>query len=145
MTLGHVGQALTSTAKATSSIMLVIMASSALAWVFSLEHAGVAMAEWISSLTENKYVFLAALNILLLVLGMFIEGTALIIVLVPLLKPVMMQMGIDPVHFGLVMILNLSIGTLSPPVGTVMLLVCNITRVTMTDFLKESLPLLLHY
>ncbi len=143
MTLGHVGHALTTTAKSTASIMLVIMASSALAWIFSLEHAGVAMASWISSLTDNKYVFLAAVNILLLLLGMFIEGTALIIVLVPLLKPVMMQMGIDPIHFGLIMILNLSIGTLTPPVGTVMLLVCNITRVTMNEFLKESVALLL--
>ncbi|HLS16462.1 MAG TPA: TRAP transporter large permease [Paenalcaligenes sp.] len=141
MRLQHVATALVSTAKATASIMLVIMASSALAWIFSLEHAGVAMAEWIGSLTSSKYVFLAVVNIILLLLGMLIEGTALIIILVPLLKPVMLQLGIDPVHFGLIMILNLSIGTLTPPVGTVMLLICNITRVPMNDFLKESVPL----
>jgi len=141
MRLQHVATALVSTAKATASIMLVIMASSALAWIFSLEHAGVAMAEGIGSLTSSKYVFLAVVNIILLLLGMLIEGTALIIILVPLLKPVMLQLGIDPVHFGLIMILNLSIGTLTPPVGTVMLLICNITRVPMNDFLKESVPL----
>src|SRR5690625_7777783 len=78
------------------------------------------MAELIVSLISSKYVFLAVVNIILLLLGMLIEGTALIIILVPLLKPVMLQLGIDPVHFGLIMILNLSIGTLTPPVGTVM-------------------------
>lgn len=143
MKLSHVASALTETARSTAAVMLVIMASSALAWIFSLEHAGVAMAEWITSMTTNKYVFLMLVNVLLLVVGMFIEGTALIIVLVPLLKPVAVQLGIDPVHFGLVMILNLSIGTLTPPVGTVMLLVCNITNVKMNDFLREGLPLLL--
>lgn len=143
MRVRHVVEALHSTAKSTASIMLVIMASSALAWIFSLEHAGIGVANWISSITTNKYLFLAALNILLLFLGMFIEGTALIIILVPLLKPLMLQMGIDPVHFGLIIILNLSIGTFTPPVGTVMLLVCNITKVSMMDFLKESIPLLI--
>ncbi|WP_322996211.1 TRAP transporter large permease [Castellaniella sp.] len=143
MRIGHVTSALVETARSTAAVMLVIMASSALAWIFSLEHAGVAIANWVTSLTDNKYVFLTLINILLLVLGMFIEGTALIIVLVPLFKPVVMQLGIDPVHFGLVMILNLSIGTLTPPVGTVMLLVSNITDVRINDFIREALPLLL--
>ncbi|KKW67074.1 C4-dicarboxylate ABC transporter [Lampropedia cohaerens] len=143
MKVSHVASALVDTARSTAAVMLVIMASSALAWIFSLEQAGVAMADWITSLTDNKYVFLTLVNILLLTVGMFIEGTALIIVLVPLLKPVVLQLGIDPVHFGLVMILNLSIGTLTPPVGTVMLLVCNITNVKMNDFLKQGLPLFL--
>lgn len=141
MRLSHVASALVDTARSTAAVMVVIMASSALAWIFSLEHAGVAIAQWITNLTDNKYVFLTVVNILLLLLGMFVEGTALLIVLVPLLKPVVLQLGIDPVHFGLVLILNLSIGTLTPPVGTVMLLVCNITNVSLNDFIKQGLPL----
>jgi TRAP-type C4-dicarboxylate transport system permease large subunit len=74
---------------------------------------------------------------------MFIEGTALMIILVPLLKPVVLQLGIDPVHFGIIMILNLSIGTLTPPVGTVLLLVCNLTGAKLTDFLRDGWPFLL--
>lgn len=143
MRVAHVTSALVETARSTAAVMLVIMASSALAWIFSLEHAGVAIAHWVTSLTDNKYVFLTLINLLLLVLGMFIEGTALIIVLVPLFKPVVMQLGIDPVHFGLAMILNLSIGTLTPPVGTVMLLVSNITNVSINALVREALPLLL--
>lgn len=133
-----VGRALGDTARQTAAILLVIMTSSGLAWIFSNERAGIAMAEWITGLTTNKYAFLAAVNVLLLFLGMFIEGTALMIVLVPLLKPVLAQFGIDPVHFGIVIIVNLSIGTLTPPVGTVLLLVCNLTRTTIGEFFREG-------
>lgn len=138
MKLGDVTRALSDTARQTAAILLVIMTSSGLAWIFSNERAGIAMAEWITGLTANKFVFLAAVNVLLLVLGMFIEGTALMIVLVPLLKPVLAQFGIDPVHFGIVIIVNLSIGTLTPPVGTVLLLVCNLTRASIGEFFREG-------
>lgn len=131
------------TAKQTAAVLLVIMTSSALAWIFSVERAGVMLAEWIIALTANPLLFLLAVNILLLVLGMFIEGTALMIILVPLLKPVVMQLGIDPVHFGIIMILNLSLGALSPPVGTVMLLVCNLTKTSIASFIREGWPFIL--
>lgn len=122
--------------------MLVIMASAALGWIFSMEHAGVAVANFVTSLTENKYMFLLIINILLLTLGMFLEGNTILLILVPLLKPVVEYFGIDPVHFGIIMIFNLSIGAFTPPVGTVMLLVCNITQVSVGNFFKQSLPLL---
>ncbi|WP_122520039.1 TRAP transporter large permease [Pannonibacter phragmitetus] len=138
MKLSDVGLAFAETGRQTASILLVIMTSSALAWIFSVERAGVAMAEIITSLTTDPWVFLIAVNVLLLVLGMFIEGTALMIILVPLLKPVVMQLGIDPVHFGIVMILNLSIGTLTPPVGTVLLMVCNLTGAKLVEFLRDG-------
>lgn len=143
MRLRDVTQAFAETARQTAAVLLVIMTSSALAWIFTLERAGVSMAEFITALTTNPYVFLLVINIALLILGMFIEGTALMIILVPLLKPVLIQLGIDPVHFGLIMILNLSIGTLTPPVGTVLLLVCNLTRVSIVDFVRDGWPFLL--
>lgn len=142
MTLGHVVKALGETARATASVMLVIMASAALGWIFSMEHAGVAVANFVTTLTENKYMFLLIINILLLTLGMFLEGNAILLILVPLLKPVVAHFGIDPVHFGIIMIFNLSIGAFTPPVGTVMLLVCNITQVSVGQFFRQSLPLL---
>ncbi len=140
--LSDIGQALSETARQTAAVMLVIMTSSALAWIFTMERAGVQLADFITGLTASPWVFLLVLNLLLLGLGMFIEGTALLIILVPLLKPVITQLGIDPVHFGIVMILNLSLGTLTPPVGTVMLLVCNLTRTSMPEFLRAGWPFL---
>lgn len=142
MKISDVTQALSETARQTAALLLVIMTSSALAWIFSMERAGITMAEWITGLTSNPWVFLAAINLLLLVLGMFIEGTALMIILVPLLKPVVVQLGIDPVHFGIILILNLSIGTLTPPVGTVLLMTCSLTGAKLTDFMREGWPFL---
>lgn len=138
MKLINVLRALMESARQTAAVLLVIMVSSALAWIFSNERAGIAMAHFIGELTTNKWAFLLAVNILLLILGMFIEGTALMIILVPLLKPVLVSMDIDPIHFGIIMVLNLSIGTLTPPVGTVMLLVCNLTKTNLAQFLKDG-------
>lgn len=143
MTLKDLTLAFGTTAKQTAAVLLVIMTSSALAWIFSMERAGVMLADWIIALTDNPLLFLLAVNILLLVLGMFIEGTALMIILVPLLKPVVMQLGIDPVHFGIILILNLSLGALTPPVGTVMLLVCNLTKTSIASFIREGWPFIL--
>ncbi|GGA59427.1 TRAP transporter large permease [Pelagibacterium lentulum] len=134
----HVGSALVETGKSTASVMLVVMASSALAWVFSLEQVGQNLATIMGGLTDNPILLLLLLNILFLGLGTLIEGTALMIVLIPILMPTVLAMGIDPVHFGIIMIVNLSIGTLTPPIGTVMLVVCNITKVRVSTFIKES-------
>lgn len=141
--LSDLTMAFGTTARQTAAVLLIIMTSSALAWIFSVERAGVMLADWIIALTANPLMFLLVINIMLLVLGMFIEGTALMIILVPLLKPVVMQLGIDPVHFGIIMILNLSLGALSPPVGTVMLLVCNLTRTSIASFISEGWPFIL--
>jgi tripartite ATP-independent transporter DctM subunit len=143
MRLSHVGSALVETAKSTASVMLVIMASSALAWVFSLEQVGQSLAASIVAISDNKYLFLLLLNVLFLGLGCLLEGTALMIVLVPLLMPTVLAMGIDPVHFGIILIVNLSIGTLTPPICTVMLVVCNITKVNVADFTRQSVGLYL--
>jgi len=141
MRLSHVGSALVETAKSTASVMLIIMASSALAWVFSLEQVGQSLAASIVAISDNKYLFLLLLNVLFLGLGCLLEGTALMIVLVPLLMPTVLAMGIDPVHFGIILIVNLSVGTLTPPIGTVMLVVCNITKVNVAEFTRQSLGL----
>jgi len=143
MKLRDVGRALAETSRQTAAVLLVIMTSSALAWIFSNERAGIAMAQMITSFTSDPWMFLIIVNIALLILGMFVEGIALMIVLVPLLKPVVIQLGIDPVHFGIVLILNLSIGTLTPPVGTVLLLVSNLTGATIVEFFRDGWPFLL--
>lgn len=138
MRFHHVLSALVETGKVTASIMLVVMASSALAWVFALEQMGQVLALTFAGVTESPLALLFVLNILFLVLGTLVEGTALMIILVPILLPTVLALGVDPIHFGIIIIVNLSIGTLTPPIGTVMLVVCNISRVQVSDFLREG-------
>ena len=116
----HMKLALIETARATGGVMLIIMACSAFAWILTWEQVAQDVARFITSFSASPITFLIALNILLLILGMFIEGNAAIIVLVPLLMPTVKLLGIDPIQFGIIMILNLAIGCLTPPMGTVM-------------------------
>ncbi len=138
----HIRVALLETARATGGIMLIIMACSAFAWVLTWERVAQDVATFIGSFASSPAQFLLAVNAFLLVLGMFVEGTAAIIVLVPLLMPTVRMLGIDPVHFGLIIILNLAIGCLTPPMGTVMFIANAITGTKVGEFVRESLPLL---
>ena len=94
----------------------------------------------IVGLTANKYVFLIVVNLFLLVVGMFIEGTAALIVLVPLLAPVAAAFGINEIQFALVVIFNQAIGCLTPPMGILMFVTCDITKCKIKDFMKEAVP-----
>jgi TRAP-type C4-dicarboxylate transport system permease large subunit len=82
------------------------------------------------------------INLLLLVVGMFIEGTAALIILTPILVPVVTKLGIDPVHFGLVIVLNLTIGGVTPPVGTLMYITTTVMQTRIEEFTREALPFL---
>ena len=106
------------------------------------EQVAQGVAGFITGFSTNPMVFLLVLNVFLLILGMFVEGNAAIIVLVPLLMPTVKLMGIDPIQFGLIMILNLAIGCLTPPMGTVMFIATQMTGTKVGEFIRESLPLL---
>ena len=136
----HIIESLVESTRSTASIMVIIMACSALAWIFSWERVAQDMAVYITSITTSPIAFLVIINVLFLIMGMFLEGNAILIVLVPLLKPTVMALGIDLIHFGLVIILNLSLGTLTPPVGTVMLLVTGLSDCSVVEFFKTAIP-----
>ncbi len=140
MKVRHIFKALAETARSTASVMIIIMACSALAWIFSWEQAAQHIANTITSLTTNPYIFLLLMNVFFLGLGMILEGNAILIVLVPLLKPSVVALGIDPIHFGMIIIFNLSIGTITPPVGTVMLMVSSLSDVKVGEYVREALP-----
>ena len=91
-------------------------------------------------LTSDPLVFLALVSLLLFVVGMFLESNAAYIMLVPLLHPIALQYGIDPLHFGLLFVLNLVIGMLTPPVGVVLFVVCGVTKVPMRELVKSAWP-----
>ena len=121
----------------TASIMLIVGAATCFSWILTWENVPQNMTSTLINLCHNKYVFLLAVNIFLLFVGMFIEATAAQIVLAPMLVPVAVAFGIDPVHFGMIFIFNMAIGSLTPPMGNLMFVTCGVTRCSTEEFIKE--------
>lgn len=138
-----IGAALLSTARDTASILLLVAAASPFAWVLAMNNAPQVMLGFITSISDHPVVVLLLLNVMLLVLGTFMETLAVIIILVPILIPLLNMMDISLVHFGILMIVNLLVGQLTPPLGVLMFVSCSIARVRMGAFLREVWPFLL--
>lgn len=132
--------ALKETLVTTGSVMLIVGAASALAWILTKEQIPQALTSAMVNTIGNKYIFLIAVNVFLLIVGMFIEGNAATIVLVPLLIPIARAYGINDIQFAFVFIFNMAIGAISPPMGTIMFVTCGVTKCKIKDFLKESIP-----
>ena len=128
------------TVTTTSSIMLIVAAASCFSWVLTREQIPQTFANWMTNAIDNKYIFLLVVNIFLIIVGMFVEGNASMIVLGPLLHPVALAFGIDPVHFAMVYIFNCTIGAFTPPMGTLMFVTCGITKCPTKDFIREAVP-----
>jgi tripartite ATP-independent transporter DctM subunit len=134
---------LTETVLATSTVMLIICSASAFGFYMAWERIPLTVAAGLVELTQNPYLLLLLINLMLIAVGMLIEGTAALILLAPILVPVITKVGIDPVHFGLVMVVNLTIGGVTPPVGTLMYTTCSILNVRLQRFTVEGLPLIM--
>jgi tripartite ATP-independent transporter DctM subunit len=124
----------------TAAIMLIVGAASTFAWVLTRERVPQELTAWMLDAIGNKYVFLIIVNMFLLAVGMFIEGNAATIVLVPLLAPIARAFGIDDIQFAFVFIFNMAIGAITPPMGVLMFVTCGITGCKIRDFLIEAWP-----
>lgn len=128
------------TVTTTASIMLIVSAAAVFSWILTKERIPQQLTEWMMTTIHSKYVFLIVVNIFLLIVGMFIEGNASMIILVPLLAPIAKSYGIDEIQFAMVYIFNNAIGAFSPPMGTLMFVTCGITKCKTKDFIKEAVP-----
>lgn len=124
-----------------TAVIMFIMANAGV-FGFLLNRAGVPMAlgNWLTEVFSNEYSFLLGVNIALFVIGMFIETSASIVVLAPLLLPVAMQFGIDPVHFGLIMVVNLALGMVTPPFGVNLFAASQVAQVPIERMIRSLLP-----
>ena len=128
----------------TTSIILIVMAcANIFAWILGTQLIPQKVALAITSLTTNPYLFLLLINILLLIVGCFLEGLASIIILVPILLPLSQQMGIDPLHFGIIVVMNLMIGLITPPLGLCLFVCCSVARVDLIKLIRVSTPFIL--
>jgi tripartite ATP-independent transporter DctM subunit len=128
------------TVETTAIVMFIVAASSIFSWMLTAEGITADIASWILGVTDKQWVFFLLANALMLLIGCFLEPVAAITILVPILLPVAQQLGIDPTHFGLVMVLNLMLGLLTPPVGLVLFVMARISRLSIERTIVAILP-----
>ncbi len=131
------------TIETTAIIMLIVAGASIFAWILTENQITERFAELILNLSRNKIVVLLLMNAILFVVGFFMETIAAITILVPVLLPIAVQVGVDPVHFGVVMVLNLMIGLLTPPVGMVLYVLSRVAKVPFERCASATLPFLI--
>ena len=125
----------------TSVVMLLVATSMALSWVLSFDRIPQGVAEGLVGLSENPIVLLLLINLVLLAVGTFMDMTPAILIFTPIFLPVAVGLGIDPLHFGIIMVLNLCIGLCTPPVGTVLFAGCGVAGVPVSRIVRPLLPL----
>ena len=137
------GDLLRESALTTANVLFIVAAAAVLSMILALEQLPQQMIGVLLSISDNKIVILLVINLMLLVLGTVLEGLALMVILVPIFLEVMRAFGIDPVHFGIVLVLNTTIGSITPPVGTVLYTVCSITKCSIEAFARDFVPFFL--
>jgi TRAP-type C4-dicarboxylate transport system permease large subunit len=128
------------TIETTATVMFIVAAASIFGWLLTATRVTDMVAAWVLAFTHTPWVFLLLANLLMLFVGCFLEPTAAILILVPVLMPVVLQLGIDPVHFGLVMVLNLMIGLLHPPMGMVLFVLARVAGLSVEKTTIAILP-----
>jgi len=131
------------TIETTSVVLLIVAAASIFGWMLTVTRTTEMIGAWVLSFTTDPWMFLLLANLLMLFVGCFLEPTAAITILVPILLPIVKQLGIDPVHFGLIMVLNLMIGLLHPPMGLVLFVLARVARLSIERTTMAILPWLL--
>jgi C4-dicarboxylate transporter DctM subunit len=134
---------LINTGATSALVMLVISMASIFSWLLAAEEVPQMVTEIVLKTTTNKYLILLILNVILLIVGTFMETGASLIILTPVLLPLMVQIGVDPLHFGVILVLNLVIGLTTPPVGVCLFIACSIGQTDLEGLSKAILPFLL--
>jgi len=140
MTVRNVAKATFDTIETTASVLFIVTAASIFAWLLTVSQAAQLLSDSILGFTQNKWVFLLLANLLMLFVGCFIDTIAAITILVPILMPIVLKLGIDPVHFGLIMTLNLMIGLLHPPLGMVLFVLARVAKLSVERTTMAILP-----
>ena len=123
-------------------VMMIIGAAKGFGLVLTTQHVPEAVATFMMSISDNKIIILLLINILLLFVGCIMECNAALLILTPILLPVVTSLGVNPVHFGIIMIVNLALGMSTPPLGVNLFVGCGISHITIERTVKSLLPLL---
>lgn len=128
------------TVVSSSTVMILIALASVYSWILTREQIPQEIAQWVLSLSDQKWVILILINLILLVVGCVLDTGSAMIIFVSVMFPVVTSLGIDPVHFGVIMVFNLAIGMITPPVGIVLMVISSVGKVPMQNLVKPLLP-----
>lgn len=140
MKLSDLPKIFLSSAQMTAIVIFMIGVSSIMSWGMSFAHIPQKIAEMLLGITDSKIVILIIMNILLLIIGTFMDPTPAVLIFTPIFLPIVQSFGMTPVHFGIMLVFNLCIGTITPPVGPILFTGCKVGRVTIEEVFKWLLP-----
>lgn len=139
--VSELGNILLKSTETTAIVLALIATSAAMSWILSYENIPQTVSQGLLTLSDNPILILLLINLILLVVGAFMDMTPAVLIFTPIFLPVAVELGISPLHFGIMMILNLSIGLVSPPVGSVLFVACAIAKVRLEQLMKPLLPM----
>jgi TRAP-type transport system large permease protein len=140
---GEIPQVLYRAGLSTAMVLIIVAVANLVGYIMAVERIPMQVAELFLGITTNKYAMLFLINVLLLVVGCFIDGASALIIFTPVLLPLIQKLGIDPVFFGVMMTVNLMIGTITPPVGVCLYVVCGIGDLRLDAISRAIIPFLL--
>lgn len=141
ITLKDIAPILLETTKTSAIVLLLVATSIAMSWVMSYENIPQEISDALLSISDNPIVILILINLILLFVGVFMDMTPAVLIFTPIFLPIVTSLGMDPVHFGIIMILNLCIGLCTPPVGSVLFVGCSVAQLKIQQVIKPLIPL----
>ena len=137
----HLPDIILRSVKTTGIVMLLVATCLGLSWIMAYENIPQTVSEGLLSLTSNPFMILLIINMLLLFVGIFMDMTPAVLIFTPIFLPIVTAMGVDPIHFGIIMVLNLSVGLCTPPVGSVLFIGCSVAGLSIDKVIKPLLPM----
>ncbi len=141
MKLSDLPKVLLSSVKTTAIVLMLIATCTGLSWIMAYENIPQTISQTLLSISDNPIIILLIINLILLVVGMFMDITPAILIFTPIFLPIVMEMGMDPIQFGIMMVLNLSLGLCTPPVGSVLFIGCSVAGTKIENVVKPLLPM----
>ncbi len=141
VSFSHLPAILLRTVGITAIVLLLVGTSMGLSWVMSYANIPQSVSQGLLAMSDNKIVILLVINLILLFVGVFMDMTPAVLIFTPIFLPVVVDLGIDPIHFGIIMVVNLSVGICTPPVGSVLFIGCSVAKISIQEVIRPLLPM----
>jgi tripartite ATP-independent transporter DctM subunit len=141
MTFRHLPDIILRSVKTTGIVMLLVATCLGLSWIMAYQNIPQNVSEGLLALTSNPFMILLIINMLLLFVGIFMDMTPAVLIFTPIFLPIVSAMGVDPIHFGIIMVLNLSVGLCTPPVGSVLFIGCSVAGLSIDKVIRPMIPM----